>query len=67
MATLMLENGADLRIIQEILGHSSLNTTQLYTQVAIERLKDVHARTHPAARTEPHEAAAPRPNEEGDA
>jgi integrase/recombinase XerD len=50
MATLMLENGADLRSLQEILGHARLQTTALYTQVSIRRLRDVHARTHPAER-----------------
>jgi integrase/recombinase XerD len=47
MATLMLENGADIRYIQAMLGHSSLNTTQLYTQVSIRQLKDIHTATHP--------------------
>ncbi len=48
MATLMLENGADIRYIQEILGHTSLSTTEIYTKVSIARLKEVHERTHPA-------------------
>lgn len=48
MATSMLENGADIRYIQEILGHSKLETTQIYTKVSIERLKEVHAKTHPS-------------------
>ena len=48
MATLMLENGADIRIIQEILGHASVETTQVYTQVSIRRLKQIHEATHPA-------------------
>jgi integrase/recombinase XerD len=47
MATLMLENGADIRYIQAMLGHVSLNTTQLYTQVSIRQLKDIHTATHP--------------------
>lgn len=47
MATQMLENGADTRYIQAILGHVKLETTQIYTQVAIGPLKDVHNRTHP--------------------
>lgn len=51
MATLMLEGGADLRAIQEILGHAQLTTTELYTRVAIGRLKAIHARTHPAHST----------------
>ena len=46
-ATLMLEHGADIRHIQAMLGHECLSTTQIYTQVAIGHLKDVHTRTHP--------------------
>ncbi|MGS2724929.1 site-specific tyrosine recombinase XerC [Porticoccus sp. GXU_MW_L64] len=48
MATHMLENGADIRYIQEILGHSKLETTQIYTQVSILKLKEIHKATHPA-------------------
>jgi len=47
MATLMLENGADIRYIQAMLGHASLETTQIYTQVSIRKLKDIHTATHP--------------------
>ncbi|MFZ6675432.1 site-specific tyrosine recombinase XerC [Undibacterium sp. Xuan67W] len=47
-ATHMLENGADIRYIQAILGHAELSTTQIYTHVAIGKLKAVHALTHPA-------------------
>ena len=50
-ATLMLENGADIRYIQALLGHARLETTEVYTQVSIRRLKEVHSMTHPA-RTE---------------
>ena len=50
MATLLLENGADIRVVQEILGHASLATTALYTHVAIGRIKQVHSATHPAER-----------------
>jgi len=50
MATCMLDNGADIRFIQAMLGHADLNTTQLYTQVSIAKLKAVHAMTHPAGR-----------------
>lgn len=48
MATLMLENGADIRFIQQMLGHAKLETTQIYTRVSIRQLKDVHSATHPA-------------------
>lgn len=48
MATLMLENGADVRFIQAMLGHVKLETTQIYTQVSIKKLKQVHTLTHPA-------------------
>ena len=48
MATLMLENGADIRYIQAILGHAELSTTQVYTQVSIRQLKAIHTATHPA-------------------
>ena len=47
MATLMLENGADTRYIQAMLGHASLETTQIYTKVSIRALKAVHTATHP--------------------
>ncbi|KOP31730.1 recombinase XerD, partial [Xenorhabdus sp. GDc328] len=50
MATQMLDNGADIRHIQAMLGHEKLNTTQIYTKVAIKQLKQVHSRTHPAER-----------------
>ncbi len=48
MATLMLENGADIRHIQLMLGHAKLTTTQVYTQVSIRQLKEIHSRLHPA-------------------
>ena len=49
-ATLMLEGGADIRYIQELLGHVELSTTQIYTRVSIRKLKAVHTLTHPGAR-----------------
>lgn len=55
MATLMLEGGADIRFVQEMLGHSKLETTQIYTQVSIHKLREVHAATHPGARLRPRE------------
>ena len=54
MATHMLENGADIRFIQAILGHKNIETTAIYTQVSIAKLKEIHAATHPA-----------RPNRQG--
>ena len=52
MATLMLEHGADIRYIQQMLGHSDLASTQIYTQVSIRQLQKIHAATHPGAQLE---------------
>ena len=52
MATLMLEGGADVRFIQEMLGHANLETTEIYTRVSIGKLKAIHAATHPSAKLE---------------
>jgi integrase/recombinase XerD len=52
MATLMLEGGADVRYVQEMLGHAKLETTKIYTRVSIQALREVHAATHPGAKLE---------------
>jgi integrase/recombinase XerD len=58
MATLMHEGGADIRFIQQMLGHEDLKTTQIYTHVAIRTLQQVHAATHPGAMLEKGENPA---------
>jgi integrase/recombinase XerD len=49
MATVMLEGGADVRHVQEMLGHANLRNTAIYTHVSVKHLKEVHARTHPSS------------------
>ena len=57
-ATQMLEHGADIRVIQQLLGHARLDTTAIYADVSILHLKEVHARCHPNAR-DPEQAEGP--------
>ena len=48
-ATHLMNNGADLNAVKELLGHSSLAATQIYTHNSIEKLKDIHKKAHPKA------------------
>lgn len=57
MATLLLEAGADIRFIQAMLGHAELSTTEIYTQVSIRKLKEIHTALHPARPTREAPAA----------
>lgn len=61
MATQMLEGGADVRFIQAMLGHASLRSTEIYTRVSIQKLKEIHSATHPGASLK---RVKPRANDE---
>jgi hypothetical protein len=62
----MLENGADIRFIQQMLGHADLNSTQIYTHVSITKLKQIHTATHPARLKPTDEKKSPPLPEEED-
>ncbi len=65
-ATAMLENGADVRFLQAMLGHVKLETTAVYTQVSIRKLKEIHTATHPARKERPpSEPGKPKPANPG--
>jgi integrase/recombinase XerD len=61
MATLMLENGSDIRFVQAMLGHARLDTTMIYTRVSIRKLKEIRTATHPAKLKRTDRSGKPKP------
>ena len=64
VATSMMYNGADIRFIQQMLGHASINTTEIYTHVSIVKLKQIHDMTHPTMHRQRHAETVPEATEE---
>jgi len=62
-----LEGGADIRFIQQMLGHADISTTQIYTQVSLRQLRAIHAATHPGASNAPRRHRDDIADDNGDA